>query len=106
VTEQAYSSYDRTASPRSGRTGGGLLRPGEDGVEIVLTDIVLPDGMGGLELAKRLLEGNPTLRIIFTSGYSADIAGRYLSLQVGQGFIQTPSSPRQLLETVRRALDS
>ena len=73
-------------------------------IQLVLTDIVLPEGMSGLELANRLLERNPDLRIIFTSGYSADIAGRYLSLQVGQGFIQKPSSPRQLLETVRRAL--
>jgi hypothetical protein len=45
------------------------------------------------------------LRVIFTSGYSADIAGRELSLQEGQNFIQKPSPPHQLLETVRRCLD-
>jgi PAS domain S-box-containing protein len=39
------------------------------------------------------------------SGYSADIAGRELSLQEGQNFIQKPSSPEQLLETVRQCLD-
>ena len=36
----------------------------------------------------------------------ADIAGRQLSLHHGQNFIQKPASPQQLLETVRRCLDS
>ena len=75
-------------------------------IHLLLTDIVLPEGMSGFDLANCSLERNPKLRIIFTSGYSADIAGRNLSLKVGQGFIQKPFSPGQLLETVRRSLDS
>jgi CheY-like chemotaxis protein len=75
-------------------------------IHLLLTDIVLPEGMSGFDLANRLLERNPKVRIMFTSGYSADIAGRHLSLKVGQGFIQKPASPRQLLETVRRSLDA
>jgi CheY-like chemotaxis protein len=74
-------------------------------VHLLLTDIMMPAGISGLELATRLKEDSPTLRVIFTSGYSADIAGRQLHLQEGQNFIQKPSSPRQLLETVRRCLD-
>jgi two-component system cell cycle sensor histidine kinase/response regulator CckA len=75
-------------------------------IHLLLTDIVLPEGMSGFDLANCLLESNPKVRIIFTSGYSADIAGRRLSLKVGQGFIQKPFSPVQLLETVRRSLDT
>ncbi len=74
-------------------------------VDLLLTDIVMPEGMSGRELAARLRSRNPKLKVIFTSGYSADIAGRELSERERQSFIQKPSSPRQLLETVRRCLD-
>ena len=75
-------------------------------IQLLLTDIVMPEGISGLELATRLRKYRPDLRVIFTSGYSADIAGGQLHLQEGQNFIQKPSSPQQLLETVRRCLDS
>ena len=65
----------------------------------------MPEGLSGRDLAARLLAGNPDIRIVFTSGYSADIAGRELSLQEGQNFIQKPFSPQQLLQTVGRCLD-
>ena len=73
---------------------------------LLLTDIVMPAGISGRDLAKRLRERNPALRVIFTSGYSPEVAGRDLTLQPGLNFIQKPSSPQELLETVRRCLDS
>ena len=78
----------------------------QDSIRLLFTDLVMPEGVSGLELAARLQTRNPRLRVIFTSGYSAEIAGRQLSLQEGQNFIQKPSSPQQLLETVRRCLDT
>jgi CheY-like chemotaxis protein len=74
-------------------------------VDLVLTDVVMPDGMSGRELAERLQKGRPQLRVIFTSGYSPDFAGRELALTEGQSFLQKPSSPKQILEAVRRSLD-
>jgi two-component system, cell cycle sensor histidine kinase and response regulator CckA len=78
----------------------------QDSIRLLLTDLVMPEGVSGHELAARLQARNPGLRVIFTSGYSADIAGLELSLQEGQNFIQKPSSPEQLLETVRRCMDT
>ena len=82
-----------------------LVGENPESVQLLFTDMVMPEGMGGRELAKRLQALNPELRVIFTSGYSADIAGRELSLQEARNFIQKPSSPQQILETVRRCLD-
>jgi signal transduction histidine kinase len=73
-------------------------------IRLLLTDIVMPEGVNGRELAGRFRAANPTLPVIFTSGYSADIAGRELALQEGQNFLQKPFSPRQLLEIVDRSL--
>jgi two-component system cell cycle sensor histidine kinase/response regulator CckA len=78
----------------------------KDSIDLLLTDIVMPGGMSGRELATRLREQNPNLRIIYTSGYSAEIAGRELTLQIGQNFIQKPVRPHQLLEVLRRSLDA
>ena len=57
------------------------------------------------EMARRLREDNPHLKIIFTSGYSGEIAGRELELRSGENFLQKPVPPEQLLNTVRENLD-
>ncbi|HEY5551118.1 MAG TPA: ATP-binding protein, partial [Opitutaceae bacterium] len=75
-------------------------------VDLLFTDLVMPEGIGGHALAAELQALKPELKVIFTSGYSADIAGRELELKPGQNFIQKPSSPTSLLEIVRNSLDS
>ena len=72
---------------------------------LLMTDIVLPNGINGRALAMRLLGHEPKLKVIFTSGYSTDFAGRELSLRAGQNFIPKPSPPDVILETIRRRLD-
>lgn len=74
-------------------------------IQLLLTDMVMPEGMSGRQLAQQLREKNPKLRVVFASGYSAEIAGRELILQPGQNFIQKPCSPAELLTTVRQCLD-
>ncbi len=74
-------------------------------IDLILTDIVLPEGLNGRELATQLQARNPKLGVIFTSGYSADMAGRELTLREGENFIHKPASPQQLLEIVRQCLD-
>ena len=74
-------------------------------IALVLTDMVMPDGLSGLDLARRLRAEKPELSVVFTSGYSAEIAGRELKLAQGENFLQKPFTSEVLLETVRRALD-
>lgn len=74
-------------------------------IHLLLTDLVMPEGLHGRDLAAQLIERDPKLRVVFTSGYSAEMAGRELSLGAGQDFIQKPATANQILETVRRCLD-
>ncbi len=74
-------------------------------IHLLLTDLVMPEGLSGLELAARLRKHSPDLPVIFTSGYSAEMAGRELRLETGQFFLQKPTPLPELLETVRRCLD-
>jgi signal transduction histidine kinase/CheY-like chemotaxis protein len=84
----------------------GVWEQHQDSISLLLTDMVMPEGVSGRELGARLQKLKPALRVIFTSGYSSDIAGRELSLKPGQNFIQKPFSTHQLLETVRQCLDA
>ncbi len=74
-------------------------------VALLLTDLVMPGGVSGQQLSARLRADNARLKVVFMSGYSADLAGRELRLEPGQSFLQKPFAPQLLLETVRRALD-
>jgi two-component system, cell cycle sensor histidine kinase and response regulator CckA len=74
-------------------------------VALLLTDLVMPGGVTGQQLARRVQEDNPRLKVVFTSGYSAEIAGKEMELRSGENFVQKPYTPDRLLDTVRRCLD-
>lgn len=75
------------------------------GIDLVLTDMVMPGGMTGIELVKKLRTESPTLRFIYTSGYNADVIGKDFILQEGVSFLQKPYPLRMLAQTIRNALD-
>ena len=80
-------------------------QPGSE-IDLLLTDLVMPEGMDGRELAALLLSARTNLKVIFMSGYSPELAGRQITLQPGQEFIQKPCTLDHLLEAVRRCLES
>jgi len=73
--------------------------------DLLITDMVMPGGVSGQDLARQLREDKPRLKIVFISGYSPDVAGRQMDLKQDERFIQKPFSPSQLAETVRQLLD-
>jgi DNA-binding NtrC family response regulator len=73
-------------------------------MDVVLTDIVLPGGMSGAQLAETLRARQPELKVIFTTGYSTEQVARDLTLELGTNFIQKPYEAASLLQIVRRAL--
>ncbi|MGA2280637.1 MAG: response regulator [Verrucomicrobiota bacterium] len=77
----------------------------KDGIQLLLTDMVLPDGMMGRELAEKLKGEKPQLKVIYTSGYSANVVGKGPSLVEGINFLQKPYHPHKLAQTVRDCLD-
>ena len=74
-------------------------------IHLLLTDMVLPNGMNGKELAHRLVLENPKLKVIYASGYSAEVAGKDLVLQEGVNFLTKPVLIHKLAQTVRACLD-
>jgi two-component system cell cycle sensor histidine kinase/response regulator CckA len=75
-------------------------------IDLLVTDMVMPDDMTGVELAARLIADKPTLRVIFTSGYNPGGAANPFGQVKDSRFIHKPYSPRELAKIVRDALDS
>lgn len=75
-------------------------------IDLLLTDMVMPDGVTGRELAEKLRADNPNLKVIYTTGYSAELLGDGVTLQEGVNFLQKPYPPQRLLQTVRNGLNS
>ena len=73
--------------------------------DLVLTDIVMPDGVTGRELADRLRAQQPDLKVIFTSGYTMNLTHSGAELREGVNFLQKPYPIRALAKVVRDCLD-
>ena len=74
-------------------------------VDLLLTDLVMPEGMNGRELAEQLRGRKPGLKVIYSSGYSAEILGNDLQLS-GVWFLPKPYNPTQLAHLVRQCIES
>jgi two-component system cell cycle sensor histidine kinase/response regulator CckA len=74
-------------------------------ISLVFTDLVLPDGLGGVELAARLRQEKPALRVVLTSGYANETIGEEFRPPAATHFIHKPYKPQVLVQTVRDALD-
>ena len=82
-----------------------IWRARKDEIDLLLTDLIMPGDMNGRELAEALWKGRPKLKVIFTSGYSADVVGKDFKIESEVNFLQKPYHPQTLALTVRRCLD-
>jgi CheY-like chemotaxis protein len=74
-------------------------------IDLLLTDMIMPDGVTGCQLAERLRVDAPKLRVIYTSGHSAGVPGTQLAHVDERQFLAKPYRPSKLLEMVRSCLD-
>jgi len=102
LTRQGY----RVLTASTGAAALELWQEHRADIRLVLTDLVMPNGMSGRQLAERLVREQPDLRIIYTSGYSAEIADKNLTLKEGVNFLTKPFEAPRLTSTVRAMLDA
>ncbi len=101
---RAYGYRVLTAS--TGTEGFEVWKQHRNDVRLLLTDMVMPDGMSGLELAKLLRAADPGLKVICMSGYNQEDLGSESSLGGNIEFLQKPCPPRALARLVRATLDA
>lgn len=74
-------------------------------IDLLLTDVSMPH-LSGPELAARLRQSRPELKILYMSGHAPGALSAKVMQEDGTGFIAKPFGPKQLSEMVRAALDS
>ena len=90
----------------SGRAALEIWREHGPRIDLLLTDLVMPDGLSGLDLAEQLLATRAGLSVLMTSGYSADLGGHDLRRAERVRFLPKPYTERELLGAVRACLDA
>lgn len=73
-------------------------------IDLLLTDVIMP-GMSGAELAKRIASRNPSIKVLFMSGYIDDSVLRQGIQENEAAFLQKPFTPISLAKKVREVLD-
>ena len=88
-------------------TGADALAALDDGeaADLLLTDVILPGGMSGGQLADEIGRRSPRTRILFMSGYTEDALAHHGRLPSGVNVLQKPFRKAALARAVRSALD-
>jgi two-component system, cell cycle sensor histidine kinase and response regulator CckA len=105
VTEVLRHSGYTVHSAANGADAVAIWKRHRDEIDMLLTDIMMPDGMSGYELAERILRDEPELPVLFTSGYATDVVGGSAPV-AGRSFLQKPYDPVTLAQAVRDCLDT
>ncbi|MDB6017899.1 MAG: hypothetical protein JWR19_2388 [Pedosphaera sp.] len=102
LTVQGYTVLEA----KSGRHALEVWATANRPIDLLLTDMVMPGGIMGGELAELLIRQSPRLKVIYTSGYSPGMAGKDTSLLAGRNFLPKPYSIGKLSQFVRECLDA
>jgi signal transduction histidine kinase len=94
----------RVLEAGDGPTALGLLKNLDENIQLLLTDVVLPSGMNGADLAAEALRLRPGLKVLFTTGYDRN-ALAHLHLETGVQILNKPFVHADLAITVRQALE-
>lgn len=81
-----------------------VWKQNRDSIDLLLTDLIMPGGVNGRELGIRLQADKPGLRVIYSSGYTADLLGQGEELVEGVNFIQKPYPPKTLFTAINNEL--
>lgn len=76
-----------------------------DGIDLLVTDIVMPN-MGGIELSEKLLAGSPELKVLYLSGYTEHERFDKGILREGRNFIHKPVTPFDVVKMMEKILTS
>jgi CheY-like chemotaxis protein len=89
---------------RHGRDALRILEEGGRRIDLVITDLVMPE-MGGREMVERVRAHYPAMKVLFMSGYSERAVTSDGSMPPGTGFVEKPFTVEQLIRRTREILD-
>ena len=103
VTAQAKDLGYTVEAVADGHAALDLLNS-EKRFDLLFTDVVLPKGISGIELAKQGKVINPDLRVLLTSGYPEEVFQHQERMEEGTLLLRKPYRRKELADTLRRAM--
>jgi CheY-like chemotaxis protein len=94
----------RTLSAKDGEEAAALWAERKDSISLLFTDVVLPGGVTGKDIADNLRKERPDLRVVFCSGYGSGIIGPEILSAPGNYFLAKPFDVQRLTQVVHEAL--
>jgi len=94
----------RVLSACNGREALEVWAESRTEVDLLLTDVVMPESISGRDLAHKLIMDKPDLKVIFTSGYSAELIGPEFEQEKEHGFLSKPYLTDKLAKVVAAQL--
>jgi PAS domain S-box-containing protein len=82
-----------------------LWRDHHKAIDLLYTDMVMPEGLTGLELAERLIMEKPSLKVIISSGYSTEFSAHGVTTEAGFIYLPKPSASAIIASTVRSCIE-
>ena len=104
LRSQLLSLGYRVTAAMSGPEALSALHANDD-IDLLLTDIVMPGGMNGRELAERARSARPSLKVLFSSGYTENAIVHHGRLDPGVALLSKPYTRLDLANKVRRVFD-
>jgi signal transduction histidine kinase len=101
IQRQGYRVYEAA----SGTEALAVWKEHGPEINLLLTDMVMPGGMTGWELAEQLRTEKNDLKVIYSSGYNPEAVSQNLPLKEGANFLAKPYHPDKLLRIIRQCLD-
>jgi PAS domain S-box-containing protein len=101
LTRLGYTVFEAADGPAAQR-----VLEKESGIDLLFTDVIMPGGMTGVDLAREVRRRYKGIKVLFTSGYAADHLGKDRLLQADARIIAKPYSNDQLAAMVREVLDT
>jgi PAS domain S-box-containing protein len=101
LRRQGYTVHSFPDGPSAIAAVEGMTEP----LHLLITDVVMPK-MNGQVLTRRLLQLRPSLKVLFTSGYTANVIVHHGVLKEGVEFLAKPYSLERLARRVREVLDA
>ncbi len=83
-----------------------LFKQHQGAIDLLLTDLVMPGGTSGRQLAEQLVSLCPEMKVLYMSGYTGKAIIHHGVLKPGMAFLQKPFSPDALAGKVRQVLDA
>jgi CheY-like chemotaxis protein len=71
----------------------------------LFTDVIMPGGMNGRELAEEIARRRPGAKVLFTSGYTENAIVHHGRLDPGVALLNKPYRKKDLAEKIRAVLD-